>query len=74
MPKDKTSKQLELEIIKELTTLRKKEKITQKELSNRSGVIRETIARIETNTSSPKISTMIKLLKPLGYTLKIVRL
>ena len=46
--------------------------MTQRELSQKSGVIQPTIARIEKMKTSPQTSTLIKLLYPLGYTLKVV--
>ena len=46
--------------------------MTQQEMADKSNVIRETIARIESQITSPQVRTMIKILQPLGYTIKIV--
>lgn len=37
-----------------------------------SGVIQPLIARIERGKTEPRVSTIIKLLEPLGKTLKVV--
>ena len=39
-----------------------------------SGTVRETIAKIETQVMSPQINTLIKILEPLGYTIKIAKI
>ena len=65
---------LEYELIEQFIRIRRGKHITQDELSNMSQVIRQTINRIENCITSPGINTMIKLLEPLGYTLKIVPL
>ena len=51
---------------------RREKGITQKELEKLSGVKQPHIARIESEDTSPQINTVIKLLAPLGKTLKIV--
>ena len=61
---------LEMEIIK----ARESKGISQRELSQLSGIKQPAIARIEKRTNSPSISTLIKLLYPMGYTLKVVSL
>ena len=63
---------LEYELIKELITLRKDKHLSQQKVADSAHVIRETIARIENQITSPQISTLIKILEPLGYTIKIV--
>lgn len=63
---------LEYALVKSMVLLRKGKKITQQNLATQSGVIRETIARIENMVVSPQINTVNKVLYPLGYTLKIV--
>ena len=63
---------LEYELIKELVTLRKDKHLSQQKVADSAHVIRETIARIENQITSPQISTLIKILEPLGYTIKIV--
>ena len=41
-------------------------------MADNANVIRETIARIENQMTSPQINTLIKILEPIGYTVKIV--
>ncbi|MBR3229407.1 MAG: helix-turn-helix transcriptional regulator [Bacilli bacterium] len=65
---------LEQDFISDFIKLRKDNNLTQQKLSDLSGVIRETIARIEAGITSPQINTLIKILKPLGYTVKIEKI
>ena len=48
--------------------------ISQKKLEELSGVSQPVIARMEKGTTSPQLSTVMKLLFPLGKTLAIVPL
>lgn len=66
--------QLEMEIIEATIRARKEAGMTQKELSEKSGIVQSSIAKIETFKRSPQASTLVKLLVPLGYTLKVVPL
>lgn len=66
--------QLEVEIIEATINARKENNLTQRELSEKSGVKQPVIARIEKRINSPQTSTLIKLLHPMGYTLKVVPL
>lgn len=66
--------QLEKDIIEATIAARKKSKLTQRELSQKSGVKQPVIARIEKYVNSPQTSTLIKLLYPMGYTLRVVPL
>ena len=63
---------LETEIIQSIIDARKKKKMTQRELSKKSGVKQPVIARMERQVNSPDTSTIIKILDPLGLTLKVV--
>ena len=65
---------LEEEIIKATIEARKKNNLTQQELSELSGIKQPAIARIEKRKNSPQIYTLFKLLYPMGYTIKIVPL
>ena len=49
----------------------KENNLTQDLFSKYSGVSREKIARIECGTSSPSILSLLKILGPIGYTIKI---
>ena len=66
--------QLEMDIIKATIEARKKSMLTQRELSAKSGIKQPIIARIEKNVNSPRVSTLMKLLYSMGYTLKVVPL
>ena len=66
--------QLEQEIIEATIEARKKCNLTQRELSKKSGIKQPVIARIEKYANSPQTNTLIKLLYPMGYTIKVVPL
>lgn len=63
-----------MDIIKATIEARKKNKLTQRELSKKSGITKSVIARIEKCVNSPQTNTLIKLLYPMGYTLRVVPL
>lgn len=65
---------LEEEIIEATIAARKKCNLSQRELSEKSGVKQLAIARIERGVNSPQTSTLLKLLFSMGYTLKVVPL
>lgn len=52
-----------------LQQIRKKAFLTQAQLSEKSGIARETIARIETGKAAPTINTARKLADALGVTI-----
>ena len=56
----------------ELIDARHKKGISQKRLEELSGVSQPVIARMEKGTTSPQVSTLLKVLRPLGLTIKIV--
>ncbi len=60
------------ELLEDLVRTRKEMKVTQKDLEEKSGICQTAITRIEKNVNTPQISTMLKLLVPLGKKLKIV--
>ena len=57
--------------IKEFIPFRKENNLTQELFSKYSNVPREKIARIESGYSSPSILSLLKILAPIGYTIKI---
>ena len=65
---------LEQEIIDSVINLRKKSRQTQQEIADKSGVIRETVARIENRITSPQVNTLLKILETYGYTIKITKI
>ena len=58
-------KELELEVIRQIVAARKSQKLSQRVVGERAGIIRETVAKIENNLNSPQINTI-------GYTLGVV--
>ena len=66
--------ELEYRLICDLIKLRKNNGLTQQEMANAAGVVREIIAVIETRKKHPQINTLIKILEPLGYTLSITKI
>ena len=69
-----TEIQLEMDIIRATIEARKNSKLSQRELSKRTGIKQPAIARIESYASSPNTNTLIRLLYPIGYTIKVVPL
>lgn len=67
-------KELERNVIRQLIEARKSQKLSQRVVGERAGIIRETVAKIENNLNSPQINTLIKLLEPIGYTLGVIPL
>ena len=56
---------------KEFIRFRKEKNLTQDLFSKYSGVSRTKIARIENGSSSPTLLSLLKILGPIGYTIKI---
>lgn len=71
-PEEEAQIKLEKDIIEATINARKESKLTQRELSQKSGVKQPAIARIEKYVNSPQTNTLIKLLYPMGYTIKVV--
>ena len=63
---------LRVAIIGEMIRARQEKGITQKKLEEMSGVKQPVIARMESGASSPTLSTVMKLLVPLGKKLAVV--
>ncbi len=59
--------------IKEFIRFRKENNLTQDLFSKYSEVSREKIARIEAGMHSPSILNLLKIIGPIGYTIKIVK-
>ena len=58
-------------IIQKIIDTRKSKKITQTELSRKSGVKQPVIARMEKGVNSPQLNTLIKILNALDCKIKI---
>lgn len=65
---------LKVKIIGEVLEARKKAGITQVELEDLTGIKQTFIARFENNKTDPQLTTVLKLLRPLGLTLDVVPL
>jgi len=64
---------LEKSLIKAVINAREQNGLTQTQLSELCGVKQPVIARLESAAHSPQVNSMIKILKPLGYTLAVVK-
>lgn len=70
---EKQVSEMEYNLITEYIQLRKKAHMTQQDIADQTNIIRTTVARIENQMNSPQVKTMLQMLEPLGYTLKIVK-
>ena len=62
---------METDFIFDFIKLRHDLGLTQKEMADKSGVLRDKIAKIEAGLYSPNLTSLLKILGPHGYTLKI---
>ena len=72
-PEEKKLISLEESLITAVVEAREKSGLTQKQLSELCGIKQPVIARLENAVHSPQVSSIIKILKPLGYTLAVVK-
>ena len=72
-PEEEEIINLEKALINAIADAREESGLTQKQLSELCGVKQPVIARLESAVHSPQISSIIKILNPLGYTLTIVK-
>lgn len=61
----------EFDIIQALMEARKKQNLTQKELSERTGITQADISRIENGTRNPSLEMIKRLAKGMGMRLKL---
>jgi len=61
-------------LIDELIAARRNAGLSQKQLEILSGIAQPCIARTEKGTTDPKLSTLLKMLEPLGLTLSITNI
>ena len=66
-----TSEELNERFIKDFARFRRENNLTQTLLSKYSNVPREKIARIELGMHSPSIKSLLQILGPIGYTIRI---
>ena len=74
MINEKRIMDLEYNLICDFIKLRNELGISQQQMANESGVVREMIAVIENRKKHPQINTLIKILEPFGYTLSITKI
>ena len=65
---------LEYNLVCDFIRLRNELGLTQKQMADEAHVVREMISVIENRTKHPQINTLIKILKPFGYTLSITKI
>lgn len=70
-PEEIAEGDLRVALIGELVKARQERGITQKKLEELSGVKQPVIARMENGSTTPNLSTVLKVLAPLGKTLYI---
>ena len=74
MKNELENQDLEYQLICDFIKLRSELGLTQKQMALECGVVREMIAVIENQKKHPQINTLIKILEPFGYTLKIEKI
>ena len=62
------------DLICDFIKLRKELGLTQKQMAEEANTVREMVAVIENRVKHPQINTLIKILKPFGYTLSITKI
>lgn len=73
-PEELAASDLRVALVGEIINSRQTRGISQKQLEEISGVKQPVIARLEKGTTDPQLSTLLKVLAPLGKTLAIVPL
>ena len=69
---EKNECEIKVALLSEIINARNSAGFTQKELETASGVKQPVIARLEKGSTDPQLSTILKILAPLGKTLAIV--
>ena len=70
-PEDERIIEFEKDLIRTIVSIREKQGLTQSELASKCNMKQPVLARLESSTHSPQINSLLKVLVPLGYTLKI---
>ena len=71
---DREEIELKVAIIGKIIEARKEQGLSQAELGNAAGCKQPMIARLENAGMDPQLSTLLRILRPLGLTLKVVPL
>lgn len=70
-PEEIAEMNLQVALIGEIIKIRKEKGLSQRSLADLCGVKQPVIARMENGTTTPNLSTLIKVLTPLGKTIYI---
>nr|AGS53282.1 transcription regulator, probable [uncultured bacterium contig00001] len=73
-PEERSATDVKVALLGEIINARQSKGLTQKELGAMSGIKQPVIARLERGNTDPQLSTLIRVLAPLGKTLAIVPL
>ena len=73
-PEEQEIIDLEKRLIKLMVEIREKQNLSQAELAKMCNMKQPMIARLEKDVHSPRLDSILKVLAPLGYTLRIVPL
>lgn len=73
-PEERAETDIKVALLEEIIKARQEQGLTQKDLESISGVKQPVIARLEHGNTDPQLSTIIKILAPLGKTLGVVPL
>ena len=73
-PAERERINFEISLIGKMIEAREEKGLSQRDLSELSGVKQPAIARLERMRATPQIDTLFKILHPLGYTIEIVPL
>jgi DNA-binding XRE family transcriptional regulator len=74
MPEERAATDIKIALLGEIINARTNGGLTQKQLEQISGVRQPVIARLEKGVTDPQLSTVIRILAPLGKTLAVVSL
>lgn len=73
-PEEKSEIELKADIIEQVVNARKAAGLTQEQLQDLSKVQQTCIARLERSKNDPQLTTLLRVLRPLGKTLAVVPL
>lgn len=71
-PEEITASEARVKLMCQLAELREKEKISQRELSNQTGIAQSVISKMESGKTIPRVDTFVNALSAMGYHLEIV--
>jgi transcriptional regulator with XRE-family HTH domain len=71
-PEERFEIRIKTKLVGKMIEAREKKGLTQKKLAELTGLKQPFIARIEKGDTDPQLTSVIKILEPLGYTLAVV--